>query len=78
VNPDPKQPSEIVEFTPQGRFIAQRAIDPAPDGAFGVASSRPRHNFVQFAAVNDNTNAVTVWNLPFEGKQCTRADALLL
>src|ERR1700688_714309 len=66
VNADPKQPSEIVEFTPQGRFVAQLSIDPAPDGAFGIAFAQPQHEFVRFAAVDDNTNAVTVWQLAFE------------
>jgi hypothetical protein len=66
VNADPKQPSEIVEFTPQGRFVAQLSIDPALDGAFGIAFAQPQHEFVRFAAVDDNTNTVTVWQLPFE------------
>ncbi|WP_236002262.1 NHL repeat-containing protein [Paraburkholderia elongata] len=66
VNADPKQPSEIVEFTPQGRFVAQLSIDPAPDGAFGIAFAQPQHEFVRFAAVDDNTNTVTVWKVPFE------------
>ncbi|WP_233464982.1 hypothetical protein [Paraburkholderia madseniana] len=66
INSDPKQPSEIVEFTPQGRFVAQLAVDPAQAGAFGLAFSQPRHEFVRFAAVDDNTNSVTVWNVPFE------------
>lgn len=66
INSDPNQPSEIVEFTPQGRFVAQLPIDPAPDGAFGLAFTQPRREFVRFAAVDDNTNTVTVWTLPFE------------
>ncbi|WP_235210502.1 hypothetical protein [Caballeronia sordidicola] len=66
VNADPKHPSEIVEFTPQGRFVAQFSIDPAVDGPFGIAFGQPEHGFVRFAAVDDNTNTVTVWHLPFE------------
>lgn len=66
VNADPKRPSEIVEFTPQGRFVAQFSIDPAPAGAFGIAFGQPGRDFVRFAAVDDNTNSVTVWRLPFE------------
>lgn len=65
VNADAKQPSEIVEFTPQGRFIAQLSVDPAPGGAFGLAFSNPENRFVKFGAVDDNTNSVTVWTLPF-------------
>ncbi|MEA3120295.1 MAG: hypothetical protein QOI13_3565 [Paraburkholderia sp.] len=66
VNADAKHPSEIVEFTPQGRFVAELSIDPAPAAAFGIAFTQPEHEFVRFAAVNDNTNTVTVWTLPFE------------
>lgn len=66
VNADPKQPSEIVEFTPQGRFVAQFSVDAASASAFGIAFARPQHEFVRFAAVDDNTNTVTVWQLPFE------------
>jgi hypothetical protein len=66
VNADKAQPSEIVEFTPQGRFVAQLSIDPAPDGAFGLAFDRFMNEQVHFAAVDDNTNTVTVWTLPFE------------
>ncbi|TKC92730.1 hypothetical protein FAZ69_02525 [Trinickia terrae] len=64
INADPQQPSEIVEFTADGRFIAQLQIDPAPDGAFGIAFGRDGNGQLQFAAVDDNTNAATVWTLP--------------
>jgi hypothetical protein len=66
INSDPKQPSEIVEFTPQGRFVAQLPVDPAQAGAFGLAFRQPGQEFVRFAAVDDNTNTVTVWKVPFE------------
>jgi hypothetical protein len=66
INSDAKQPSEIVEFTPQGRFVAQFSVDPAPASAFGLAFTQPSQEFVRFAAVDDNTNAVTVWKLRFE------------
>jgi len=36
INPDPNQPSEIVEFTVQGEFIGQLSVDPAEGGAFGA------------------------------------------
>ncbi|TKC79931.1 hypothetical protein FAZ69_30275 [Trinickia terrae] len=67
VNTDPTHPSEIVEFTPQGRFVAQLSIDPGTGGAFGLAFSQPVDRFVRFAAVDDNTNSVTVWRLPSGG-----------
>ncbi|EEA00539.1 hypothetical protein BH160DRAFT_4134 [Burkholderia sp. H160] len=66
INADPAQPSELVEFTVQGQFVAQLPIDPAPDGAFGIAFGRVMNEHVHFAAVDDNTNAITDWNLPFE------------
>ncbi|SAL70490.1 hypothetical protein AWB69_08348 [Caballeronia udeis] len=66
VNADSKQPSEIVEFTPQGRFVAQLSVDPAPGGAFGLAFSQTRNDFVRFAAVDDNVPNITVWRLPFD------------
>lgn len=58
INPDPNNPSTLVEFTRQGRFIGQFSISGSPGAAFGIASSP---NGQQFAAVNDATNAVTVW-----------------
>lgn len=63
INPDPQQPSEIVEFTRDGRFIAQMQIDPAPDGAFGIAFGLNGSGQLQFAAVDDNTNSATIWTL---------------
>jgi hypothetical protein len=66
INADSKQPSEIVEFTPQGRFVAQLSVDPAQGGAFGLAFSQTRSDFVRFAAVDDNVPNITVWRLPFD------------
>lgn len=63
VNPDPQQPSEIVEFTPQGRFIAQMQVDPTAGAAFGLAFGQSSTGQSQFAAVNDSTNTATVWTL---------------
>jgi hypothetical protein len=60
VNPDPKQPSELVEFTTKGKFVGQFAISTQPGGAFGVATSSTRR---QFAAVNDITNSVEIWTV---------------
>jgi hypothetical protein len=63
VNPDPKQPSEVVEFTPGGKFIAQLSLDPAPGGAFGLALTTEGDDVLRFAAVDDNANNVSVWTL---------------
>jgi hypothetical protein len=69
VNADPKQPSTIVEFTPAGKFVGQLSLDPNPDGAFGIALATDEEDSVRFAAVNDNTNAVSVWSLSVEESQ---------
>ena len=66
INADPNQPSELVEFTPQGRFVAQLSVDAAVGGAFGLAFSQVRNNVVRFAAVDDNVPNITVWTLPFD------------
>ena len=63
VNADPQQPSEIVEFTVEGRFIAQMQVDIVEGAAFGLAFGRSSTGQIQFAAVNDNTNTATVWTL---------------
>ncbi|WP_175804824.1 hypothetical protein [Burkholderia pyrrocinia] len=63
VNPDPLQPSEIVEFTVDGRFVAQMQVDTAPGSAFGLAFGHGSKGQLQFAAVDDNTNTATVWAL---------------
>ncbi|WP_269510270.1 hypothetical protein [Burkholderia sp. IMCC1007] len=63
VNPDPQQPSEIVEFTVYGRFIAQMQVDTVPGSAFGLAFGHGSKGQPQFAAVDDNTNTATVWTL---------------
>jgi len=61
VNPDPNQPSEIVEFTRTGRFIAQFSVNSTGvGGAFGIALSGSDDEF-RFAAVDDILNALDVW-----------------
>jgi hypothetical protein len=62
VNADPKQTSEIVEYTAKGKFVAQISIDPAVDGAFGIAVSSDDGN-LRFAAVDDNTNMLEIWTI---------------
>lgn len=60
VNGDPAQPSEYVEFTPHGKFVAQVSIDPAQGGAFGLALRSHGDGFV-FAAVDDNIPVLDIW-----------------
>jgi hypothetical protein len=57
--------NEIVEYTPNGQFVAETPVDTTgtPGGAFGIAISS-FHGHIRFAAVDDNFNTVTVWSLP--------------
>ena len=60
VNGDPTQASELVEFTPTGRFVGEFSIDPAQGGAFGLAVTN-FNGILRLAAVEDVTNSVDVW-----------------
>jgi hypothetical protein len=62
INSDPNQPSEIVEFTPTGRFVTQLSVDPAQGGSFGLAVN-VKDNIATFAAVDDNTASLLIWTL---------------
>jgi hypothetical protein len=62
INGDPNQPSEIVEFTINGKFVRQLSVDPAQGGSFGLAVDTDGDN-ATFAAVDDNTASLTVWQL---------------
>jgi hypothetical protein len=63
INPDPKQPSELVEFTIDGKFVAELSLDPNFGGSFGLAFAAPVGDSVRFAAVDDNVPNITIWNL---------------
>jgi hypothetical protein len=65
INPDPKHPSSIVEFTTAGKFLAQFSINSMPGGAFGLAFATTGPHKAQFAAVDDVANALKIWNVPF-------------
>lgn len=60
-NADPNQPSEIVEFTPAGQFIAQYSVDPNNGGAFGLGIQSIGWGTIKVAAVDDNMNIIRVW-----------------
>jgi len=63
VNPDPNQPSEIVEFTPSGDFVAQFSVNPnGVGGAFGIAVTTIGGK-TRLAAVDDILNQLDVWTL---------------
>jgi hypothetical protein len=64
VNGDPAHPSELVEFTPTGKFIGQTSIDSTQGAAFGIAAEFQGDDLI-FAAVNDVTNSLEVWDIEF-------------
>lgn len=59
-NPDLTQPSEIVEFTKAGKFVAQFNVDATADGAFGLAIARAGDQTFRLVVVDDNANDLTV------------------
>ena len=60
VNPDPNHQSEVVEFTPGGRFVSEFSVDPASGSAFGLAVRALEDGFI-FATVDDNTAVLDIW-----------------
>ncbi len=63
INPDPAQPSELVEFTIQGKFVKQISLDPSPGGSFGLAVENNGYNTSRLAAVDDSVNLFLIWTL---------------
>jgi hypothetical protein len=62
VNADPAHPSELVEFTPTGKFVGQTSLDHAEGAAFGIAAEVQGDDLI-FAAVNDDTNTLEVFDI---------------
>jgi hypothetical protein len=60
INTDPNQLSEVVEFTPAGKFVAQFQVDPNAGSAFGIALRSHSDGFV-FATVDDTTAVLDIW-----------------
>jgi hypothetical protein len=60
-NADPNQPSELVEFTTTGQFVAQYSVDPNNGGAFGLNVTAMGTQTVRLAAVDDNANALKIF-----------------
>ncbi len=65
INSDPAHPSEIVEFTEAGQFVAQFSIDSSQGGAFGLDIQRTGTHTGKLAAVDDVTNTLKIWNIGF-------------
>jgi hypothetical protein len=63
VNFDPKQPSEIVEFTTTGLFVKEISMDPGAGGSFGMAVDAVARDQATFAAVDDVLSTITIWRL---------------
>lgn len=59
-NANPNLPSELVEYTTTGTFVAQFPIDPNNGGAFGLAVMTSG-TLARFASVDDNTVKLTTW-----------------
>jgi len=63
VNADPTQPSEMVEFTASGHFVAQRSVNAsATGGAFGLTVN-VSGGATRFAAVDDVLNVLDIWTI---------------
>jgi sugar lactone lactonase YvrE len=60
VNPDPNQPSEVVEYTAAGRFVGQLSLNATLGSAFGIALRSSDDGF-RLAAVDDTLNSLDVW-----------------
>jgi hypothetical protein len=61
-NPDPNGQSEIVEFTREGKFVAQFSVEPMTAGAaFGLAVEPMLGGGFRLAAVDDAMNTLDLW-----------------
>jgi uncharacterized protein (TIGR03118 family) len=67
INPDPTQPSELVEFTPKGQFVGEFPVDAGQGGAFGLAVT-DTGGILRLAAVDDVTNTLDVWSFRVTAK----------
>jgi len=53
--------AELVEYTPEGTFLAERVVDPNNGGAFGLATYKLGWGTFRLAAVDDNANTMDIW-----------------
>lgn len=60
INPDPNQPSEIVEFTTEGEFVSEISVDQNGGGSFGLNVAGFEEK-TRFAFVDDNVSALSIW-----------------
>ena len=66
INPDPNQPSELVEFTVGGEFVKEISLDPSPGGSFGLAVGNVGNGTAKLAAVDDSVNLFLIWTLKLD------------
>ena len=59
-NVDPNQPSELVEYSAAGQFLAQMPVDPNNGGAFGLAVNNLGWGTIKMGYVDDNTNSLII------------------
>jgi DNA-binding beta-propeller fold protein YncE len=64
--PGSTPPSELLEFMRGGHFMGEFPVDPNAGGAFGVAAADDNGE-LRFAAVDDNSNTVSVWHFESGG-----------
>jgi hypothetical protein len=62
INANPNEPSEIVEFTTGGQFVAQTSVDPNLGGSFGLGV-KANSQTAQLAAVDDNAATLLIWTI---------------
>ena len=55
-------PSELVEFTPEGQFVAEFSIDAVAGSAFGIALGRSGDHLI-LAAVDDNFSQLDLFQV---------------
>ena len=64
VNPDPSQPSELIEFTPKGQFVGQLPLDQGQGAAFGLETI-VSGNVLTLWSVDDVTNTLDMRSISF-------------
>jgi hypothetical protein len=62
INSDPNQASEIVEFTPAGKFVAELSLSSTQGGAFGLAISSTAST-TTLDVVNDISNTLEIFTI---------------
>jgi hypothetical protein len=61
INPNPAEPSELVEFTITGEFVSQISVNPNFGGSFGLAVMS-FGGVSKLAAVDDNVPDILIWS----------------